>query len=123
VRALAHIEANLDRPVSLAELAKKAAVGRKHFSVLFRRQTGWLLFDYVRARRLSHAAVLLRDATVEEVARALGMNVRTLERACARICGISPAALRDATPNDLTSALAPDAARTAAALAARVTQD
>jgi transcriptional regulator GlxA family with amidase domain len=71
-----------------------AAVERKYFSVLFRRETGWRLFDYVRARRLARAAELLTERSVTGVAEAVGCHVRTLERSFTRQTGSSPAAYR-----------------------------
>ena len=93
-RVLEHLEAHLDRSVSLAELARVAAVEQKYLSVLFKRKTGWRCFDYVRYRRLARAQELLGRATSEQVAGAVGCHVRTLERTFARHMGLTPGEFR-----------------------------
>jgi AraC family transcriptional regulator len=50
------IERNLDRPLTLAELADACGVSRFHLAHAFGRATGLSVMHYVRARRLSEAA-------------------------------------------------------------------
>jgi AraC family transcriptional regulator len=50
------IERNLDRPLTLAELADACGVSHFHLAHAFGRATGFSVMHYVRARRLTEAA-------------------------------------------------------------------
>jgi transcriptional regulator GlxA family with amidase domain len=96
-RVLRYLEAELDRPIRLAELARVAAIERKYFSVVFKRETGWHCFEFVRRRRLKRARSLLDQTrmTVAEVADRVGWDVRTLQRASLKRTGLTPEEYRN----------------------------
>ncbi|WP_028453945.1 helix-turn-helix domain-containing protein [Chitinilyticum litopenaei] len=59
-RVLAHIDANLDAPLELAELAELAHFSQFHFQRLFTAALGTSPYLYVQRRRLERAASQLR---------------------------------------------------------------
>lgn len=66
-RMQAYIEAHLNEPISLGMLAKAAGYSPWHAAKTFKALTGKSPFDYIRAVRLSRAAVRLRDEEVKIV--------------------------------------------------------
>lgn len=54
------IEKNLDQPLSVDDVAKKAGYSKWHLQRLFREVTGESLGTYIRGRKLTKAAVALR---------------------------------------------------------------
>ncbi|MFO0676233.1 MAG: AraC family transcriptional regulator [Polyangiaceae bacterium] len=75
-RAVAFIEANLFRPVPLAELARRAFTSESTLLRSFRRELGTGPGDFWRTRRLDEAMVLLRTGrvAVAEVAARVGYD-------------------------------------------------
>ena len=61
------IERNLDRPLTLAELADACGVSRFHLAHAFGRATGLSVMHYVRARRLSEAARSLATGNAPDI--------------------------------------------------------
>lgn len=57
---LSWIENNLESDLSSEAVAGKAGYSKWHFQRIFKQQTGYTLANYVRARRLSCAAIALR---------------------------------------------------------------
>ena len=51
------IEENLNQPLSLDSVAAKAGYSKWHLQRLFMRETGTFLGAYIRARKLSNAAI------------------------------------------------------------------
>ena len=62
-----YIEAHLNEPISLHMLAKAAGYSPWHAARIFKALTGKNPFEYIRAVRLSRAAVRLRDEEVKIV--------------------------------------------------------
>lgn len=60
-----YIETNLHRKITLKELANVAGYSPWHAARLFKEVTGKPPFDYIRALRLTQAALLLRDEEVK----------------------------------------------------------
>lgn len=88
-----YIETNLNRAVTLAELARAAGYSPWHSSRIFRELTGKAPFDYVRSLRLSRAALKLRDRSVRVIDVALDFVFDSHEgftRAFSREFGLSP---------------------------------
>ena len=64
-----YIESHIGEPITMSELAKKSGYSQWHAARIFKELTGTAPFDYIRARRLSDAAVRLADgAKVVDVA-------------------------------------------------------
>lgn len=91
------IEAELDQPVTLADLAGEAGVSVFHFAREFRRMTGLPPHRYILQRRLGRAIALLADArlSVAEVAAAAGFSDAShLARHLRHAAGMAPDAFR-----------------------------
>lgn len=95
-RVLAYARANLQRALSVEELADIAHLSPRQFSRLFRDETGQSPARAVEAMRVEVAKAILkaREMPVDSVARHVGFNDRgRMRRAFARSFGISPKVL------------------------------
>ncbi|RFU42039.1 helix-turn-helix domain-containing protein [Actinomadura logoneensis] len=93
----AWITANLTADLSAAALADRMCLSERHFSRVFRRETGATPAAFVEAARVEAARRLLEgtDETLDHVARASGLgSPETLHRAFRRRLGTTPAAYR-----------------------------
>jgi AraC-like DNA-binding protein len=92
--ALAYIEANCDRSVSLAELAEVSALSVSRFATVFRKQVGLSPYKYlceVRVRRAQ--TLLLAGVPGSVVATEVGFFDQShLARHFKRFCGVTPSA-------------------------------
>lgn len=96
-KAIWFIESNLKEPLDLASITEVAGVSGAHLCRVFLLVTGYSLFGYVRGRRLSLAASVLRecDVSVLEIALEHGYESReAFSRAFKKQFGISPQSLR-----------------------------
>ncbi|MBA1202532.1 helix-turn-helix transcriptional regulator [Pseudomonas capeferrum] len=73
-RLVEYIEANLDQPVTLSEMASRCALSEYHFARMFRQSFGLPAHQYLLARRLERACRLLRtgDLPLGQVALCCG---------------------------------------------------
>lgn len=95
-KALAYIEANLDGELSVEEIASKAYLSAYHFQRVFAAMCGHTVGEYVRARRLSLAAIELKSggAKVIDVAMKYGYSSPDgFARAFAKFHGVLPSAV------------------------------
>lgn len=69
-----YIEAHLERPLRLAELAAVAGVGVRQFGAMFKAATGWSPHRYVLRRRIERAKTLMGDPRLSlgAIAQAVG---------------------------------------------------
>jgi AraC family transcriptional regulator len=96
-RIAQYIDAHLAGPITLDQLAAVAALSPFHFARVFRATTGLPPHRFVTARRLEVAktALLASDASVVEVAHAVGYsNVSHFRRVFHRDLGVLPGELR-----------------------------
>ncbi len=96
-RVLDYIEANLDRPLDLPELAAQAGMSPCTFSRHFRRTMGVAPYRHVQDRRLDRALTLLRDTAepIKSIAAACGFSDQShMTRQFARRYARTPAAFR-----------------------------
>ena len=92
-----HIEANIHKPITLYELSRCAGYSPYHCLRIFGELTGRTPFDYIRALRLTHAALALRDGKPRIVDVALDFLFDTHEgftRAFSREFGVTPSRYR-----------------------------
>ncbi|MCK8060141.1 MULTISPECIES: AraC family transcriptional regulator [unclassified Fusibacter] len=92
-----YIEENLNQPFTLEDLTSVSGFSRCHFSRLFHSFTGHTLVDYVRGRRLSEAAVRLKDSNERIIDIALEYQFSSQEsftRSFSNYFGVSPAKFR-----------------------------
>ena len=103
------LQENLDRPLSLNEMANRAATSPRTFSRRFRQQTGTTPLQWLLTARIRRAQSLLETTalTVEEVATRSGFEAApTFRDRFSRIVGLNPTAYRKAfgkTAGDISS--------------------
>lgn len=70
------VSANLQSPVTVADIARAAHITPNHFSLIFRRQTGVTFSDFLAEKRFERASDRLQDLTlsIAEVARQSGFT-------------------------------------------------
>ena len=95
-RVLAYIDRHLTEDLSVEILADSVYLSRYHFMRLFKSQTGSTVHDYVRQRRLLHAARLIREGVpAGTAARDSGFSdYSTFSRAFTACFGIRPSDLK-----------------------------
>ncbi|MEO1495281.1 MAG: AraC family transcriptional regulator [Pseudomonadota bacterium] len=105
-KVLWQIEMSLETAITLEDLAARCAVSPFHMSRTFRLATGMSPMTYLRARRLSRAAVRLAEGEADILGIALDTQYASHEafsRAFATYFGLSPSAVREAgTTQSLT---------------------
>ena len=97
--SLIFLRANIDRSLSLAEMAAHAGLSESHFSRIFKEQTGHAPLDYFILLKMQHASTLLAltSLPVREVATQLGYgDPYYFSRLFKKVLGVSPRAYRDA---------------------------
>jgi AraC family transcriptional regulator len=96
-RVLEYIESNLDKNITLTELAGVAKVSLYYFAVLFRQSTGLSPHRYVLSQRVERAKELLQDPkrSVLDVSMNVGFeHQNNFARAFRRVIGVSPTQFR-----------------------------
>ena len=91
------VEANLEHPVRLAELADRAGLSLYHFARAFRTSAGMTPRAYVEQRRIERAQRLIADSTqpLADIAAQCGFVTQSrLTVALRRHTGFTPAAYR-----------------------------
>ncbi len=75
-RAVEYIDAHLDSPVALADVAGAAGLTRMHFAAQFRAATGVRPHDYLVRRRIAKAQTMLAttDMPIAQLALAVGFS-------------------------------------------------
>ena len=88
-----YIDTHITEPITLSRLARAAGYSQWHSARIFKELVGKTPFEYVRAIRLSHAALLLRDGRSKVVDVAFDFVFDSHEgfsRAFSRQFGVSP---------------------------------
>jgi AraC family transcriptional regulator len=75
-RAIDYIEANLTKPIYLAELSNAVGLTRMHFAAQFRAATGYSPYSYILRRKVEHSQRLLLDPQMStaDVAALMGFS-------------------------------------------------
>lgn len=97
----AYIIRNADTEIDMNELAVVSGYSRYHAIRLFKQYIGQTPSEYIRALRLSHAAVHLRDSNDKVLETALDASFESHDgftRAFSRQFGIGPAAYQKSKP-------------------------
>ena len=97
-KALNMIEAKVQHPPSLGELASLSRLGRTYFSFVFKEVTGMSLRDYLIQTRISKAKDLLNDADlrIKQIAYKVGFRSPDFCRLFKKKTGVSPTEWRKA---------------------------
>jgi AraC-like DNA-binding protein len=96
-RVRQYVEANLERQITLADLAAVAGLSPSHFCRVFRETFGRPPLSYVQHRRVKRAKglMLTTDATLAAIALECGLyDQAALSKLFRRVTGQSPAAWR-----------------------------
>jgi AraC-like DNA-binding protein len=75
-RAFDYIEANLTRPIYLAELGNVVGLTRMHFAAQFRAATGCSPYNYILRRKVAYSQQFLLDPqlSIADVAAMMGFS-------------------------------------------------
>lgn len=75
-RALDFINQNLDKPITLSDIAAETAMSRTYFSTVFKKLNGISPWEYITIKRVETAIGLLKstDATKLDIAMQCGFN-------------------------------------------------
>ena len=95
---LEFIDGNIDKRLSLSELAKKCFYNPSYFSRAFKERFGLSISEYITKERVSVAAELLlsEDISTDEIARRSGFGDRSgLYRAFGKHYGMTPREYRE----------------------------
>lgn len=92
----AYINENIERKITLEELADAVSLSSFHFSRRFKRDTGYSPIEYANRKKLDYAKTLLirTDWPVMEIAEKTGFSFKGLIRLFTREEGCSPLAWR-----------------------------
>jgi AraC family transcriptional regulator len=93
------VEAHLDRPLQVADLARRAGLSPFHFSRAFKASTGLTPHAYLQGQRVARAVTLVRDTNtpLSQVALDCGFSTQSrMTTAFARSMGLTPARYRRA---------------------------
>lgn len=92
--AIEHIENHLAEPLSISQLAEKAAFSLSHFRKIFTEWMGETPQEYLRRRRLERAATLIRygpNLRIKDVAEECGyLSPEAFDRAFQMYFGMAP---------------------------------
>jgi len=95
--AINYIEAHLEEPISLRELAEVSHMNANYFSVLFKEHTGLTFSDYLTRRRVQRAKELILGTTltVNEISERVGyQTAKYFIKVFRKLEGMSPGQYR-----------------------------
>jgi AraC family transcriptional regulator len=105
-RVQEYVDANLEKDISLADLAKVAGLSRMHFAAQFRAATGCRPHDYLLYRRIESAKEILSstDVPLAEVALTVGFHAQPhFSTVFKRLVGDTPARWRRSAKGEANS--------------------
>ena len=73
-KAVKYINAHMNQPISVNEIADELGISNSYLSTLFRRDMNTTLIDYVNQNKMKKACELLRETKMKnyEISRAVG---------------------------------------------------
>jgi AraC-like DNA-binding protein len=110
-----HVRANLDKTLTLADIAEYTGYSISHLRAIFRKQLGVSLGAYVRDSRMSTAAAMLNEPepdSVEAISKACGFtSIFAFSRAFKTAMGVPPTAYHKFLKTGKMAVLRPACAR------------
>lgn len=105
-RSIQHVSSNLDKPVSIDDLAARAGMSRAAFHRKFKQTTTMSPIQFVKAMRLNNAAMMIAGGvSVSEAANGVGyVSPSQFSREFKRMYGASPRQWSDAQQASLEMA-------------------
>ena len=90
--AMKYLDENLEKDLTLDELAARSGLNKTYFITLFKRLNGVTPWEYITARRIERAVMLLKgDGNIMSVARKCGFNsASNFNRAFRKATGLTP---------------------------------
>jgi AraC-like DNA-binding protein len=98
-RVIEHIQANLDKDLTLAELASLVYMSPYHFARLFKRSTGEPPHRFVIRQRIARASAILAtpESSIAQISRMVGFRTPShFTTVFRRTLGVTPGAYRAA---------------------------
>ena len=94
---LSYINENISKELTVDELASRSYLSRYHFMRLFKSQTGYTVHNYIRQKRLTLAARLIREGmSATHAAAACGFtDYSAFHRAFTSTFGVSPSKIKN----------------------------
>ena len=94
---LSYINENISKELTIDELASRSYLSRYHFMRLFKSQTGYTVHNYIRQKRLTLAARLIREGmSATHAAAACGFtDYSAFHRAFTSTFGVSPSKIKN----------------------------
>ena len=95
---LRYLRQNIDKPLTLDDLARHSGLSKPHFSRIFKNQTGYSPMDYFIHMKIQKASsmLVLTEMTVREIALTVGYeDPYYFSRLFKKVIGLSPSAVRD----------------------------
>jgi len=96
-RALQFIENNLEKTITLEEVARESGMSRSHFTRIFKKITGKSFKKYLNQKRIKRAKYLLKgqEMNITEVCFTVGFNdLSYFDRVFRRLEGMPPSAYK-----------------------------
>ncbi|MBD5778217.1 helix-turn-helix domain-containing protein [Pelagicoccus sp. NFK12] len=96
-KAVRFIRQNFNRPIPLAEIAKVAGASARHFSKVFKEETGLTFIDYLTRERVEQAKKRIGETSerISDIAFASGFDsIAQFNRAFKKVSGESPSSYR-----------------------------
>lgn len=93
-----YIEEHLRDHVTVKQLAERFHLNPSYLSVLFKKETGWTISEFIQDKRMSKAKQLLQDPNIKiyEVAEEVGFQATTyFTFLFKKITGVTPQGFRD----------------------------
>jgi transcriptional regulator GlxA family with amidase domain len=90
---IAFMNANIERPLSVRELARSVNLSRSHLRRLFKAETGKSLTTYLKDLRLQRSRELLETTflSVKEIAARVGQSANHFVTDFKKVYGVTPA--------------------------------
>ncbi|BAV06673.1 AraC-like ligand binding domain-containing protein [Filimonas lacunae] len=91
--AIDYIRKHIDQPLTLGDIAQVCNLSPNHFTVLFKRKTGFTVIEYFNHLKIQRACqyLLFTDLRIKEIAESVGLpDQHYFSRVFKKVMGVSP---------------------------------